>query len=75
MKLTFSEFIAVWSNRILTYREERVGQAFFNALVECNPSLAERIRGTWLDPFYDTARLNSTVRWVAENWPKEDGHG
>lgn len=42
----------------------RRGQAYFNVLHDCLPSLAERIRGTGLDPFYDDNRLGRFLNWL-----------
>ena len=47
---------------------QRMGQAFFNALVVHNPALAEEIRGTADDPFYvedDDECLRLTTKLLA----------
>lgn len=46
----------------------RRGQTYFNTLVEVRLDLAERIRGTRLDPFHDDDRLRDCVPWVEDNW-------
>lgn len=48
--------------------DERKGQAFFNQLAEVRPDLAERVRGTVLDPFYQETRLPEFLSFVAKNW-------
>lgn len=47
---------------------ERYGQACFNALHNIDPALADRIRDTDADPFYDND--NATAFWffVVEAW-------
>lgn len=40
-------------------REERPGQAMFNALWMEFPAEVERLRGTALDPFYDDSRIEN----------------
>lgn len=37
----------------------RVGQKAFNDFAEKYPDLAEKIRGTEFDPFYDDSKLES----------------
>ena len=47
---------------------ERKGQAFFNELLVVRPDIAERVRGTVLDPFYQDARLPEFLSFVAKEW-------
>ena len=53
---------------------QRHGQTIFNVLHEHRPDLANRVRGTLVDPFYvpdgetgKEARL-MFIAWVFENW-------
>jgi hypothetical protein len=39
------------------HKSQRRGQAYFNALAEQQPEMADRIRGTPDDPFYDDERI------------------
>jgi hypothetical protein len=48
--------------------DERLGQAYFNQLVAERPELAERVRGTLRDPFYDNRRLSAFLNYIGENW-------
>jgi hypothetical protein len=50
----------------------REGQLAFNLLYARNPALADRIRGTSLDPFYDDSRL-SKFRAAVAFWESDDG--
>lgn len=45
----------------------RLGQAFFNALQEVNPSAADEVRGTVCDPCYSDARLTLFFHWLEQN--------
>jgi hypothetical protein len=55
---TFEKYLIVATKRFDESKgEERVGQAYFNALDEHFPKLAKRIRGSNDDPFYDDAIL------------------
>ena len=46
----------------------RLGQAMFNHLYSKRPDLADRIRDTELDPFYDDSLCPATEKWIWENW-------
>lgn len=46
----------------------RYGQAWFNALHDVRPDLADQIRGTDVDPFFDNSKVKfaqAHVGWVA----------
>lgn len=55
---------------------ERYGQAMFNHLVEIRPDLAEKIRGTNMDPFFcnrpndPSGKFDRFVQFIEENWRK-----
>lgn len=44
---------SVRNARAADHPEERMGQCYFNALYAVEPELADEIRGTADDPFYD----------------------
>ena len=46
----------------------RVGQTYFNLLLEFNPVLAERVRATDVDPFYNDKLIVDFLGFVADNW-------
>jgi hypothetical protein len=46
----------------------RAGQWYFNALADVRPDLAERVRGTALDPFHRDDLLPAFLRYVARHW-------
>jgi hypothetical protein len=48
--------------------EQRQGQFMFNVLVLLRPDLADRIRCTDEDPFYDNDRIPAMLAWLAEHW-------
>jgi len=54
------------------YPEYHYGQAFFNVLHELRPDLAEKIRGTEIDPFNSHTSTEPEVaqaaQFVMENW-------
>lgn len=46
----------------------RAGQYAFNTLRDLRPDLAERVRGTALDPFHRDDVLPAFLRYVARHW-------
>jgi hypothetical protein len=50
----------------------RKGQAFFNALMELSPLLAEEVRGTDLDPFHIDDKVEAFLMWVEENYKETE---
>lgn len=42
-------------------RHLRAGQAFFNAIYQLHPNLADTIRGTELDPFHQDKKINILI--------------
>lgn len=49
--VTYDKFLQTIPE-IARYYEWRYGQALFNALTKIRPQLAEKVRGTTIDPFY-----------------------
>lgn len=63
----FSEYICDAENRFM-HSDERRGQAYFNSLEEAAPTLAEEIRGTYVDPFYNDELLVQFLHRVHTSW-------
>ena len=51
----------------------RIGQVYFNVLHDMRPDIAEEIRGTQYDPFYDDTRLIKFFSKVIDIWGGEYG--
>lgn len=66
--MTFDQYLVAADLRSIWNRNERRGQAYFNALSEANPPLAYAIVGTPLDPFHDDAILPAFLLEVAARW-------
>lgn len=49
---TWPQMEAAMRDRYLNISDERLGQAYFNALAIAWPEVAETVRGTMGDPFY-----------------------
>lgn len=65
---TWNEMVDVMFRRRLTHNE-RMGQAFFNALYDSWPELADLVRATDCDPFYvdamDDPRMVAFLNFIA----------
>jgi hypothetical protein len=54
------------------FPEWRSGQCHFNALMDSHPNLAEMIRGTDLDPFFQDKRLPDFLKWVEKKLSSQE---
>jgi len=50
----------------------RLGQTYFNVLDGLRPDLANAVRSTPADPFYDDARIDDFLVFVQVNWNADD---
>lgn len=66
--MTFTDFTLYVIDYDRIHHKQRSGQAAFNALWEARMDLAERIRDTILDPFYDDSRLLAFWHFVQTEW-------
>ncbi|MFA6094175.1 MAG: hypothetical protein WC986_14650 [Elusimicrobiota bacterium] len=64
--MTFAEFQAFAAIR--PSHAWRKGQTAFNALWEKRPDLADKIRATAADPFYDDSKLPTFWTEVQKHW-------
>lgn len=49
----------------------RIGQYYFNTLLHVRPDLAEEIRTSVLDPFYDDTRIPAFLAALQDWWNAE----
>jgi hypothetical protein len=61
-------FMAIETRYRERYPYERRGQAAFNTLALMNSDLAEKVRGSQLDPFYNDDVLPAFCGFVAVSW-------
>lgn len=63
---------ANWIPKANEYRvehpEQRLGQAMFNSLEQHRPDIANMVRATHADPFYDNKRLGLFYTTVEALW-------
>ena len=65
MSWTQADFVKKWNERLTDYDlDERKGQAAFNALHELDPDLANALRGSKHDPFFQDERLPEFLKEV-----------
>ena len=49
----------------LKHEDYRWGQAFFNALYILHPDVADKIRATDKDPFYNDKKLTECIEFIS----------
>lgn len=69
--MSFQEFLNKVIHAKREHPEWRLGQTYFNVLHDCNPKLANRIRGGAVDPFYKDELVPKFIDFVHERWKKE----
>lgn len=57
--ISFSAYLERVARRKVAHKVERMGQAYFNQLHEDMPEIANQIRGTEVDPFYDDVQIGN----------------
>ena len=65
---TFNDYLKDVSLHIARYPELRAGQAYFNILSIKRSNLAEQIRGSDTDPFYDNNLIPQFLARVLARW-------
>ena len=60
----FNEFGKLAAAILAENKVWRCGQGFFNALCKISPEIAEQVRGTNFDPFYDNAKIGLFFRQI-----------
>jgi hypothetical protein len=48
----------------------RIGQVYFNTLNEVRPDIANKMRGSMIDPFHKRRITQAVRNFVIENWYK-----
>ena len=46
----------------------RLGQTYFNVLTQVRGDLAEKVRGSLVDPFHSDSRVGDFLVFVSDNW-------
>jgi hypothetical protein len=69
--MTFDQFIdhvdTLYQTQAIS-GDLRIGQIFFNELLVIKPEVAEKIRGSMLDPFFKHRITQVTQDFVRANW-------
>ena len=65
---SFEDLMLFHRDMLMEHKGYRRGQALYNALVLCNPVLADEIHGTDRDCFYwddsEVDRLDELLKWI-----------
>jgi hypothetical protein len=66
--VTFDKYVEIvaWTDSLRA--NWRLGQTYFNVLYRIRPHLAEQVRATDLDPFFDDNRIPSFLAFIEANW-------
>lgn len=71
--MTYSEFdemvTKVCDEEVLVAKSDlRVGQIYFNRLYDVRPDVANRLRGSKIDPFFKNYVTDTVKQFVKDNW-------
>ena len=66
-EVSFHEYIIV-AAELFRENDFRMGQTYFNVLLEMRPDIANHIRGTDKDAFYDNDKLPTMLAEVYKRW-------
>lgn len=64
--MTLREYDVAVLNALVDHPEWRRGQTYFNVLYDLDPDLANEVRGTEFDPFYNDSICPDFARWLYE---------
>lgn len=65
--MSFEDYAAAVGEAQWHNHDWRIGQTYFNVLQAVRPDLAEEVRATAFDPFYEASPVNF-LHWLAERW-------
>ena len=66
---SFEEYVVDVAKMYREYPSLRLGQCYFNALIDYKPELAEKVRGRpSLDPFYQDKNIPAFLEFITNNW-------
>lgn len=67
--MNLADLVTAMESYYREHREtQRIGQAYFNGLHEVAPEIANAIRGTAADPFYNDRKFSWFIDRVAEEF-------
>lgn len=58
----------VSTRRFSEAKHQRAGQYAFNLLADIRPDISEKIRGSFIDPFYRDEKLPAFMAAVEQEW-------
>jgi hypothetical protein len=56
---------------LATRSDLRVGQIYFNKLYDVRPHVANKLRGSKIDPFFKNRVTDTVKQFVKDNWETE----
>ena len=74
--MEMDDFVVTFFTSVLRAENEhpswRLGQTYFNVLHTLRPDLANKIRATYLDPFYINSAIPAFLKWLVDTIVAED---
>lgn len=67
-KYSFFEFVDMSRQAHTNNPNWRLGQSYFNVLHRLRPDLANKVRSTNLDTFYNDTRIPAFLAHIKEHW-------
>ena len=70
-RATYTDYLKAVPVALKDHPEWRQGQAFFNVLARVNSPLAERVRGSLVDPFYSDEIIPEFLAHCEAVWKEQ----
>lgn len=67
---TYLDWFDMATRYAARHSDQRLGQALFNSLNHVNRVLANSVRGSVVDPFFDNQHIPAFINYVEKNWNK-----
>lgn len=66
--MSISEYLRIVATVRGRTPDWRAGQTYYNVLTEARPELAEKVRGSSIDPFYQDERIADFLVFISDHW-------
>ena len=66
--MTFGDYILAVMHQWSETPSWRAGQTYFNVLYRMRPEMADSLRGSSRDPFYNDDRIDDFLDYVLRHW-------
>lgn len=66
--MSMAEYLRIVATVSARTADWRAGQTYFNVLTEVKPALAEKVRGSMVDPFHQDSRIADFLVFISDQW-------